>query len=88
MAQLGADVEELDRLARKFDEEAQQISQATQQISSQVQSTWWKGADAERFKSEWNGNYASQLRKIAEALKQVGSTVRKQAAQQRQTSGA
>ena len=30
MAQLGADVEELDRLARKFDEEAQQISQATQ----------------------------------------------------------
>jgi uncharacterized protein YukE len=88
MAQLGADVEELDRLARKFDEEAQQISQATQQISSQVQSTWWKGSDAERFKSEWNGNYAAQLRKIAEALKQVGSVVRKQAAQQRQTSGA
>ena len=88
MAQLGADVEELDRLARKFDEEAQQISQATQQISSQVQSTWWKGSDADRFKSEWNSNYASQLRKIAEALKQVGSTVRKQAAQQRQTSGA
>ena len=88
MAQLGADVEELDRLARKFDEEAQQISQATQQISSQVQSTWWKGTDADRFKSEWNSNYASQLRKIAEALKQVGSTVRKQAAQQRQTSGA
>jgi uncharacterized protein YukE len=88
MAQLGADVEELDRLARKFDEEAQQISQATQQISSQVQSTWWKGHDSDRFKSEWNSNYASQLRKIAEALKQVGSTVRKQAAQQRQTSGA
>ena len=64
MAQLGADVEEFDRLARKFDEEAQQISQATQQISRQVQSTWCDGSDAERFKSEWNGNYASQLRKI------------------------
>jgi uncharacterized protein YukE len=88
MAQLGADVEELDRLARKFDEEAQAISQATQQISSQVQSTWWKGPDSERFKSEWNGTYAAQLRKISEALRQVGTVVRKQATQQRQTSGA
>jgi WXG100 family type VII secretion target len=88
MAQLGADVEELDRLARKFDEEAQQISQATQQISSQVQSTWWEGPDSDRFKNEWNGQYAAQLRRIAEALREVGQTVRRQAAQQRQTSSA
>ena len=88
MAQLGNDPEQLDQLSKKFEQEAQQIQQATQQISSQVQSTWWKGPDAERFKSEWNGTYAAQLRKISEALKQVGTTVRKQAQQQRQTSSA
>ena len=88
MAQLGADVEQLDQLARKFEQEAQQIAQATQQISSQVNSTWWKGPDADRFKNEWEGTYASQLKKIAEALRQVGQVVRKQAQQQRQTSSA
>ena len=56
MAQLGADVEQLDQLSRKFDQEAQQIAQATQQISSQVNSTWWKGPDADRFKNEWEGD--------------------------------
>jgi WXG100 family type VII secretion target len=87
MAQLGADVEQLDRLARKFDEESQQITQAVSQINSQVQSAWWKGNDADRFRSEWQGTYASQLRRIADALRQVGTSVRRQASEQRQASG-
>ena len=88
MSQLGADVEQLDSLSKKFDAEAQMIAQATQQISSQVNSTWWKGPDADRFRQEWEGQFASQLKKISEALKQVGTVVRKQAQQQRQTSSA
>ena len=88
MAQLGADVEQLDQLSKKFDQEGDRIAQATSQISSQVNSTWWKGPDAEKFKNEWEGQFASQLKKIAEALRQVGTVVRKQAQQQRQTSAA
>lgn len=88
MAQLGADVEQLDQLSRKFDEAAQQISTATQQITSQVNSVWWKGPDAERFKSEWQGQHAAQLKRISEALRQIGQVARKQAQQQRQTSAA
>lgn len=87
MAKLGADVEQLDTLSKKFDQEAEQLSQAINQIGSQVKSAWWEGKDADRFRQEWEGTYASQLRKIAESLKQVGQTVRKQAQQQRQTSG-
>lgn len=86
MGQLGADVEALDRLAKKFDQEAQALTQAVSQITSQVQGAWWKGQDAERFKAEWNGQYAAQLRRVADALRQIGQIVRKQAAQQRQTS--
>jgi uncharacterized protein YukE len=88
MAQLGADVEQLDQLSKTFEQEAQQIAQATAKITSQVNSVWWKGPDAERFKSEWEGQYAAQLKRISEALKQVGQVVRKQASQQRQTSAA
>ena len=52
MAQLGNDPEQLDQLSKKFEQEAQQIQQATQQISSQVNSVWWKGPDADRFRNE------------------------------------
>jgi uncharacterized protein YukE len=88
MAQLGNDPEQLDHLSKKFEQEAQQIAQATQQISSQVNSVWWKGPDADRFRNEWEGQFSAQLKKIAEALRQTGTIVRKQAQQQRQTSSA
>jgi len=88
MAQLGNDPEQLDQLSKKFEQEAQQIQQATQQISSQVNAVWWKGPDADRFRNEWEGQFAAQLKKIAEALRQTGTIVRKQAQQQRQTSSA
>lgn len=88
MAQLGADPEELERLSKKFEQEAQQIQQAQQQITNQVNSVWWKGPDADKFRNEWEGQFASQLKKIAEALRQTGTIVRKQAQQQRQTSAA
>ena len=87
MAKLGADVEQLDTLAKKFDQESEQLTQAISQIGSQVKSVWWEGRDADRFRSEWEGTYSSQLRRISEALKQVGQGVRKQAQQQRTTSG-
>lgn len=86
MGQLGADVEALDRLSKKFNQEAEAIRQAVSQITSQVQGVWWKGQDAEKFKGEWNGQYRAQLLKVADALKQVGEVVQKQAEQQRQTS--
>ena len=88
MAQLGNDPEQLDQLSKKFEQEAQQIQQATQQISNQVNSVWWKGPDADRFRNEWEGQFAAQLKKISEALRQTGTIVRKQAQQQRQTSSA
>ena len=62
MAQLGADVEQLDQLSKKFDQEGDRIAQATSQISSQVNSTWWKGPDADRFRNEWEGPASLRLR--------------------------
>ena len=53
MAQLGADVEQLDLLSRKFDEEAQKIEATISVIGSQVHGTWWQGPDAERFRNQW-----------------------------------
>lgn len=88
MAKMGADPEQLRTLGKKFDQEAQQIEQAERQISSQLKSTWWEGKDGDKFRSEWDSQFAAQLKKIADALRQAGDVVRKQAEQQQQTSSA
>lgn len=88
MSQYGADVEALDNLSRKFEEESGKIQQATSTISSQLQSVWWKGPDAERFKSDWESTHKTALTRIGESLTQAANHCRKQAAEQRQVSGA
>lgn len=87
MAQLGADVEQMDQLSRRFQEAGAQIRDVMQQVESQLQSTWWEGNDANRFRDEWNGSYRSQLTQISERLAEAGSTVARQASEQRQASG-
>jgi uncharacterized protein YukE len=88
MAQLGADVEQLDQLSRKLREEGSKLESTVGQISGQIKSTWWKGTDADTFKSEWDGQFSAQLRNVATALNNAGDAVRKQAEQQRTTSNA
>ena len=86
MAQLGADVEQLDLLSRKFDEEAQKIETAISAISSQMQSTWWQGPDAERFRNQWETADTSTLRQVVQRLQAAATDCRNQANQQRQVS--
>ena len=86
MAQLGADVEALDQLARRFEEEAQKIEQTVSIISGQLNNTWWQGTDAERFRSDWETTHTSTLRQVAEQMKAAGAASTAQANQQRQTS--
>ena len=86
MAQLGADVEQLDLLSRKFDEEAQRIETAISAISSQMLSTWWQGPDAERFRNQWESADTATLRQVVQRLQAAATDCRNQANQQRQVS--
>ncbi len=86
MAQLGADVEQLDALARRFNEVASQIEQMVGQLGGQIHSAWWQGGDADRFRSDWDGTYRGQLQNVCTRLQDTASQVTAQANQQRQTS--
>ena len=88
MAQLGADVEQLELLGRKFEEEAQKIETTVSTIASQVEATWWQGSDAAQFRNEWQTTYMTNLRQVVQHLQQAGSACRTQATQQRQVSQA
>ena len=86
MAQFGADVDQLDALARKFDEEAQKIESTVSVINAQVQSTWWQGPDAERFRNEWQTADTAALRNVVQRLQAAAADCRNQSNQQRQVS--
>ena len=88
MAQLGANPEQLDLLARKFDEEAEKIDATISGITTQLASTWWLGPDKDQFENQWNTTLTSELRKVIASLKDAAGNCRKQADQQRQTSSA
>lgn len=88
MAQLGADVEQLEMLGRKFDEEGQKIEATISAITSQLASTWWQGTDAERFRNQWESTDTSTLRQVIQRLQAAANDCRNQANQQRQVSQA
>ncbi|HNI34645.1 MAG TPA: WXG100 family type VII secretion target [Microthrixaceae bacterium] len=86
MAQLGADVEQLDRLGARFKEKAAEIDQMQAQISSQITGTWWQGGDADKFRGEWTGEMRGQLTKLKALLETTAATIARQAADQRAVS--
>ena len=87
MAQLGADVEALQRLARKFNDEARSVENSIAVIEAQLEQTWWQGPDANAFRDAWSSSFRPQLFKIAKALDDAHINMLRQAQQQTEASG-
>ena len=87
MAQLGADVEQLDSLANRFNAVADELDGMVNQLGSQIHSAWWQGSDADRFRSDWDGQYRSNLIAVSTRLRDTATAITQQANQQRATSG-
>lgn len=67
----GADVEQLRTLARQLSKTADMLQQQSQQLSGHINnSPAWKGQDASRFRSDWNGSHRALLQKTAARLQQ------------------
>lgn len=86
MAKMGSDPEQLDQLKSKFNTEAGKLDDVVRVIGAKVREVYWEGPDAKKFMADWDSNYAAQLRRVADGLKQAGEKVGRQAQQQRQAS--
>ncbi len=86
MAQLGADVDQLDDLSTRFKTAASQLQEIVTQISGKVDGAWWQGGDADKFRSDWQGSFKSQLQNVCNSFEETGTHVKAQADQQRQAS--
>jgi WXG100 family type VII secretion target len=72
---IGAEMGQLQTLGQSFTRESQNVAQLTSAIGGQVQSTWWKGPAADRFRSEWESEFAPTLRRLEAALQQASQEI-------------
>lgn len=85
---LGMDVAEVRSLGKKLESDSDQLTHIMQQITQKLNGVFWKGADAERFKNDWNGQYKADLKQVASALDDFGKRAVRNAEQQDKASGA
>ena len=86
MAQLGLDPEQMGALQKLMQRDAGEIRTLTKQLDSKLRSAWWKGTDADRFRSEWDGSHKAQLDKVAAALEAQAKVIAANVTQQTQAS--
>jgi uncharacterized protein YukE len=75
MSTIGAEMGQLQSLGQSFIRESQDVARLTGAISGQVNSTWWKGPAAERFRASWEGDFAPTLRRLEAALQQASQEI-------------
>lgn len=85
---VGADVDQLRALSRRFTAAADQLRAVVTQTSGRLNTVRWTGADADRFRSEWRGDATGRLRTAADALDQAAEALRRNADEQEQASSA
>ena len=56
------------------------------EINGKLGSTEWKGTDSEQFRNDWNSNLTTQLRNVAQALRDAQQKATKNAQDQENTS--
>lgn len=85
---IGADVDQLRALSRRFAEAADRLRGLVTDTSRQVQAARWAGPDADRFRSQWQGEAIGRIRSAADALQAAASALQRNADEQDQASAA
>lgn len=70
MSIYGADLEQLRHLGGTFRSEAVHVAELRRRISTTLHDTAWTGPAAERFRAEWESNFAAALTRLDGALQE------------------
>lgn len=87
MTMQGMDVRAGRELAAAFERSSGQLDSARRDIDAIIRGLAWAGADADELRSAWHGHLRSGMVRCAEAMREAGGNLRRQADQQDDTSG-
>ncbi|UZX04058.1 WXG100 family type VII secretion target [Arthrobacter sp. CDRTa11] len=82
----GADIEQLRALSKTMGQSGSRLKTVESTVNSLVQSAAWKGADGDRFRSEWTSSLRPMLSKTSESLESQSQLLLKHADEQDQAS--
>ena len=77
MSKLGGDIPQMEQLQSQLKQRGQEVQQLRSQLTNMIQGTWWEGPAAQRFKTEWNGQYSQSLQKLETLLAELGQEVQR-----------
>ncbi|MEC5182004.1 hypothetical protein [Arthrobacter sp. CG_A4] len=86
MAIRGADIAQLKTLGTKLQAGSSEIDKQKSLLTKVLGGTDWKGPDADKFRSEWNGQHTASLAKVSQALQEAGKQASRNASEQESTS--
>lgn len=82
----GMDIGQVRTLANQMRQKADEIESIMAQLTSQLKQAQWVGPDRQKFESDWDGQYCTSLRNVAQGLKDAASIADQNAQQQEQAS--
>lgn len=88
MAVYGQDIEQVQQLATQLNSKAEEIQSVISQLSSAISKVQWMGPDADRFRSDWQGQHTAKLKAVVDALRTASQTAKRNAQEQQQASNA
>lgn len=75
MPAIGGEVDQLTALKNTFDRQAANVAELISSVDGQINSTYWVGPAAERFKGQWSGDFKRMLSNLQSALGESGTEV-------------
>ncbi len=85
---VGADPDDLERMAGRISAAGRQLSLLERRMTSQLYATNWQGGDADAFKSAWNARHRRDIAAAIVWLDEADAALRRNADQQRRASEA
>ena len=77
MAQIGAEMEQMLSLRATFDRESGAVGELLSTLGSQLGSTWWVGPAAQRFRQQWDAQFAPTHRQLQSSLQEASGEVQR-----------
>ncbi len=88
MVMVGADPDELDRIAGQLAAEARRLENLCAQLGRQLHAAPWRGARADRFRHEWTTLHTKRVSEAGGFLRAGGEALNRNAQEQRTASNA
>lgn len=73
---IGGEISDLHGLHTNLHSQSQAVDDLMAQLTSNLDSTWWKGGAADRFRESWESDYKPALKRLSQALVDAGDEVR------------